>query len=240
MQVRDGPAAVRGDAPAPNCHWPPGREGGTGGRPSQKTCRVAATRTPRGRRIRVSTFRHPGRGSDPDRRTERGRHVRRRSASKVSRGRSSVPPTRASTATQRARCPEDAGKAGEFFVHVTPTSYGPYVDQVGYYAAFGSSGWTYKVNGVSPPVGADQYALEPGDRCSGTGRSSGCREGRRRWSSHRAQRGLLPGLLPRDTGAKTAALGAALHVDGRSVKTQGRRRRRSRASARTAGSSGRH
>ena len=57
----------------------------------------------------------------------------------------------------------NAGKAGEFFVHVTDTSFGPYVDQVGYFAAFGSSGWTYKVNGVSPPVGADKVQLKDGD-----------------------------------------------------------------------------
>ena len=36
MQVRDGPAAVRGDAPAPKRHWPAGREGGEGGRPESE------------------------------------------------------------------------------------------------------------------------------------------------------------------------------------------------------------
>lgn len=58
---------------------------------------------------------------------------------------------------------QDASLAGEFFVNVRQTSFGPYVDQIGRHAAAGTSGWVYKVNGASPPVGADQYALEDGD-----------------------------------------------------------------------------
>ena len=38
----------------------------------------------------------------------------------------------------------------------------------------------------------------------------------------RAQRGCYRVYSLSDTGAKTAALGAVLHVDGRSVKTQGK------------------
>ena len=53
--------------------------------------------------------------------------------------------------------------AGEFYVHVQQSSFGPFVDQIGLYAATGGSGWVYKVNGVSPPVGADQYRLNDGD-----------------------------------------------------------------------------
>ena len=50
MQVRDGPAAVRGDALRPHCHWLSSWEGGEGGAPSQKTCRPPRNhRTPRGR-----------------------------------------------------------------------------------------------------------------------------------------------------------------------------------------------
>src|SRR3954452_1742359 len=36
VQVRDGPAAVRGDALVPRRHWPTGREGGTRGRPESE------------------------------------------------------------------------------------------------------------------------------------------------------------------------------------------------------------
>ena len=54
MQVRDGPAAVRGDALPPRRHWVarPGKAAGEGA-PSQKTCRPPQPRTPRGRRIRA-------------------------------------------------------------------------------------------------------------------------------------------------------------------------------------------
>ena len=41
--------------------------------------------------------------------------------------------------------------------------FGPYVDQIGRYPAGGSSGWVFKVNGVSPPVGADKVELKAGD-----------------------------------------------------------------------------
>ena len=55
-------------------------------------------------------------------------------------------------------------KAAEFYAHVTTTSFGPYVDQIGYYPAVGQTGWVFKVNGVSPPVGADQVVLKDGDQ----------------------------------------------------------------------------
>jgi hypothetical protein len=56
-----------------------------------------------------------------------------------------------------------AARAGEFFVHVQQSSFGPFVDQIGYHPSTGGSGWVYKVNGASPPVGADQYRLRDGD-----------------------------------------------------------------------------
>src|SRR5262249_46942354 len=67
------------------------------------------------------------------------------------------------TADNALQALEQAAAAGAFFVDVKQTADGPYVDQVGLFQAFGSSGWTYKVNGVSPPVGADQYSLKPAD-----------------------------------------------------------------------------
>ena len=50
---------------------------------------------------------------------------------------------------------ESASLAGEFYYHVTTAAFGPYVDQIGRYPGAGSSGWVFKVNGVSPPVGAN-------------------------------------------------------------------------------------
>ena len=58
---------------------------------------------------------------------------------------------------------EVASNAGEFYYHATDGGFGPYVDQIGRYPAGGSSGWVFKVNGMSPPVGADKVELEAGD-----------------------------------------------------------------------------
>jgi hypothetical protein len=60
---------------------------------------------------------------------------------------------------------ESASLAGEFYYHVAVTAFGPYVDQIGRYPALPgtSTGWVFKVNGVSPPVGADHVTLKDGD-----------------------------------------------------------------------------
>jgi len=58
-----------------------------------------------------------------------------------------------------------ASLAGEFYYHVAPTAFGPYVDQIGRYPALPGSpnGWVFKVNGIVPPVGADQVTVKDGD-----------------------------------------------------------------------------
>ena len=58
---------------------------------------------------------------------------------------------------------EAASAIGEFYYHVQRTSFGPYVDQVGRIPAGGQTGWVFKVDGKSPPVGADAVTLEDGD-----------------------------------------------------------------------------
>ena len=57
-----------------------------------------------------------------------------------------------------------ASTAGEFYYGTTTADFGTYVSQIGKYAAAGSAGWVFKVNGVSPPVGADAVTLKKGDR----------------------------------------------------------------------------
>jgi hypothetical protein len=58
---------------------------------------------------------------------------------------------------------EVASSAGEFYYHVQDAGFGPYVDQIGRHSGSGSSGWVFKVNGASPPVGADKVELKAGD-----------------------------------------------------------------------------
>jgi len=58
---------------------------------------------------------------------------------------------------------EAASRRGEFFYRLKALSFGLFIDRIGRYPSGGSSGWVYKVNGVSPLVGAADYVLEDGD-----------------------------------------------------------------------------
>jgi hypothetical protein len=113
-----------------------------------------------------------------------------------------------------------ASLAGEFYYHVTVTGFGPFVDQIGRYPGEGFSGWSYKVNGVSPPIGADQATIKAGDTVLWY------------WSTFTEQGGSPTLLLKRraarncysvvsqnDLGQPTPATGAKLVVDGREVST---------------------
>jgi hypothetical protein len=114
-----------------------------------------------------------------------------------------------------------ASVAGEFYYHVTVTGFGPFVDQIGRYPGQGSNGWSYKVNGVSPPIGADQATIKAGDSVLWY------------WSTftqqggsptlvlkHRAARNCYSVLSQNDVGQTTPAEGAILLVDGRRVATR--------------------
>ena len=112
-----------------------------------------------------------------------------------------------------------ASEAGEFFLHLTYTAYGPYVDQIGLYAAFGSAGWAYKVNGASPPVGADQYVLKPGDRVLWYWALFGLSGGPKTLELKRS--GDCYRVVEQDDqGKETVARGAILHADARAFKTR--------------------
>jgi hypothetical protein len=67
------------------------------------------------------------------------------------------------TATNALDALEQASILGEFYYHVTVTGFGPFVDQIGRYPGSGSSGWVFKGDNVSPPVGADKVVLKDGD-----------------------------------------------------------------------------
>lgn len=59
---------------------------------------------------------------------------------------------------------ERISRLREVYYRVQSTGFGPYVDRIGRNAAAGSAGWVFKVNGAMPPVGADQYVVQAGDR----------------------------------------------------------------------------
>lgn len=111
-----------------------------------------------------------------------------------------------------------ASAAGEFYYHVNP---GPFVNQIGRYPGEGFSGWSYKVNGVSPPIAADQATIKAGDTVLWY------------WSTfteqggsptlllrRRAARNCYSVLSQNDLGQSTAAAGAKLVVGGRRVATR--------------------
>ena len=115
---------------------------------------------------------------------------------------------------------ESASLAGEFYYHVTVGGFGPYVDQIGRYPAEGSSGWVFKVNGLSPPVGADAVVLKPGDRVLWYWATFGSSGGPPTLQLRRASRACYRVLAQDDAGKTRPARGAVLHVDRRSVRTR--------------------
>ena len=139
-----------------------GREGGGGGSPESED--LPRRRTPNPSRKEDSCIDDSSSWralalaarSPPALARARARARRRQDEDDLRRG-------RAALETARTRCRARGGQPrGEFYYHVTDP-FGPYVDQIGRYPAAGSSGWIYKVNGVSPPVGADQVVLSDGD-----------------------------------------------------------------------------
>jgi hypothetical protein len=116
-----------------------------------------------------------------------------------------------------------AADVGEFFVHVTTTSFGPYVDQIGRYAAAGQTGWVFKVNGASPPVGADHVTLHEGDTVLWYWAQFGASGGPPTLVLSRLGKTNCYRVLSQDDNGKlSAAVGAVLHVGSRrTVRTQG-------------------
>ncbi|MFN2471102.1 MAG: DUF4430 domain-containing protein [Gaiellaceae bacterium] len=116
---------------------------------------------------------------------------------------------------------EAASLFGEFYYHVTTTAFGPYVDQVGRYPAGGTSGWVFKVNGDSPPVGADKVELKAGDRVLWYWATFGpTGAGPETLSLRRVNRRCYAVAAQDDTGKTRPAAGSVLRVDGRAVKTR--------------------
>jgi hypothetical protein len=116
-----------------------------------------------------------------------------------------------------------ASVAGEFHYALTTSSFGDYVSQIGKYAAAGSAGWAFKVNGVSPPVGADKVALKDGDVVLWYYATFGPAGGPPTLELKRLPANCYVVESVTDTGKRSRAAGATLTVDGERFRApQGR------------------
>ena len=116
-----------------------------------------------------------------------------------------------------------ASVAGEFHYALTTASFGDYVSQIGKYAAGGSAGWVFKVNGVSPPVGADKVLLADGDVVLWYYATFGPAGGPPTLELQRLPANCYVVQSVNDAGKRTRAAGAVLTVDGKRVgAAQGR------------------
>jgi hypothetical protein len=113
-----------------------------------------------------------------------------------------------------------ASLMGEFYYHVTDTAFGPYVDQIGRYPGSGSTGWVFKVNGISPPVGANAVTLNAGDRVLWYWAVFGPNGGPPTLELKKTRRNCYRVLSQDDTGKASAARGAVLHVGSRVVRAR--------------------
>jgi uncharacterized protein DUF4430 len=109
---------------------------------------------------------------------------------------------------------ESASVLGEFYYHVAQTSFGPYIDQVGRYPAAGQTGWVFKLNGVSPPVGAGEARLKDGDTVLWYWAQFGVAGGPKTLVLQRQGR-CYTVLQQDDNGATSRASGAELHIGSR-------------------------
>ena len=120
------------------------------------------------------------------------------------------------SATTPLEALQTASRAAEFYVHVT-AAFGNCVDQVGLYGGTGSDGWVFKVNGVSPPVGADQVQLKDGDVVEWYYASFGPTGGPPTLVVKPAAKGCYAAAGLDDTGAQKVPSGLVYHVDGRVI-----------------------
>jgi phage tail tape-measure protein len=124
------------------------------------------------------------------------------------------------TADNALQALDVASTAGEFHYGLTASSFGNYVSQIGKYAAAGSSGWAFKVNGASPPVGADQVALKDGDVVLWYWATFGPTGGPPTLELQRLPGNCYVVQSVDDKGVKTRSATATLVVDGKRFRTR--------------------
>jgi hypothetical protein len=112
---------------------------------------------------------------------------------------------------------EAASVAGEFTYRITSTSFGPYVSQIGRTPGNDESGWVYKVDGVSPPVGADAYEVKEGQDVLWYWATFGPEGGPPTLDLVRVKRGCYRAYAVDDAG-KRSLTAAVFHLDGRTIR----------------------
>ena len=113
-----------------------------------------------------------------------------------------------------------ASTAGEFYYGTTTAEFGTYVSQIGKYPAAGTAGWVFKVNGVSPPVGADKVTLKDGDVVLWYYATFGPAGGPPTLELQRLPANCYVVQTVNDAGKKARAATATLTADGKRFKTQ--------------------
>ena len=114
---------------------------------------------------------------------------------------------------------ERASRRGEFYYHAVEFSFGPFVDRIGRYPASGSSGWVYKVNHVSPPVGANVYQLENGDEVLWYFARFGAQGGPKTLDLVRRRGGCFRAFAYDDNGDRARATDVVFVQDGRRIRS---------------------
>ncbi|HEX2112568.1 MAG TPA: DUF4430 domain-containing protein [Gaiellaceae bacterium] len=122
---------------------------------------------------------------------------------------------------------EAASRRGELFYRLESFSFGPYVAQIGRLSGTETTGWVYKVNGVSPPVGAHAHELREGDHVLWYHATFGAAGGPRtlalqRRTPVRSRRGVrcFRALSVDDNGRRAVERDVVFRVDDRAVRSR--------------------
>jgi Domain of unknown function (DUF4430) len=114
---------------------------------------------------------------------------------------------------------EQASLDGELYYHVTQSSFGNYVDQVGRYGGTTDSGWVFKVNDVLPPVGADQVVLKDGDHVLWYYATFGPTGGPPTLEVKASTKGCYTATAFDDNGKSAAVTGLVWHIGSKKTVT---------------------
>ena len=115
---------------------------------------------------------------------------------------------------------EAASRKGEFFYRLKAFSFGLFVDRIGRFPAAGTSGWVFKVNGVSPSVGAADVFLEDGDRVLWYHATFGPQGAPKTLELEERPNGCIRALAVDENGTAIRARNVVFRANHRSVKSR--------------------